>query len=290
MANIFVISSKIKPSDSRNEIISYNRNKESKIKLTNIENIFLLNNQSLNKNFIDYLNSKRINIFSIDKMGHIKNIYLWKKRTKPFNFKNPFETSKLIIEREMGSINSFRKRNGKRSNLYSSHHLNSIYNSFSYAKKLKDLRFSNQINLNEFSSAIQYVFPVFVRMYNSTKPENITINFFHSLVFCYLHGWFNNEGINPFKSHSLFCEKNDELYPAFLKAIFSQFRVSTTLYGLYTYQDLLSYSFFNSNTGELNRDGKLIISKIFTEKFVHNKNIKNKLENFWAEILEKDQG
>lgn len=125
-----------------------------------------------------------------------------------------------------------------------------------------------------------------IREYESKFRETIIINYFHSLYIAYISSYLAKNKINPYQDINSFNKKN---YPNFAVFLFSPFRVKATLDAADAYLKYIEKEEINFD-GTLKKEGILIITKMFSEKFLHNINQMNKLEDILNNIKKIENG
>ncbi len=300
MSNIFIISPNLKIRVQNNKLNIFKEESkfflkkdipEKEVRLSQMQRLFILTECNIDEESLDTIKKRKIEIFFLDKWGNITEIII-NKRAKLFlpTESAKWNISELIAAREIFSVNSVIKNSRiafKR--VYASNHMRETFSVLQNSRKYSDFRFIHGFNTREFYSILEATHLRFSRSYSFHEPRNITINFFHSLMFCLLISWFYEIGINPFNSCGFFFETENKNYPAFVKAVFTQFRIHTTMIALKVQSEIFNRDDIAPDKS-LTTTGKLIVSKVFTEKFIHNKKIKNRFNDFWEDIKDKSLG
>ncbi len=290
MPNIFVITPNTKISYKRlkKSIVLENKENKKEIPVSKIESIFLFNNNSLGILDLKALISKNIHIYWLDNLGHIRKMHIPKKKGYKFNPDRNISILAYIVAKEsLYLMSTIKKMDRLQGSIYSSSirfTLNEFFLKDKYfsEKNVLMVHRENLLCLYSFLSSIGYTDDKFIRKYEKKDKTNVVLNMFHSLTIAYITTLLQKNGVDVNQEISFYKNKNN--YPALSRVFFILVRTLVSLRALETYKNLLD------KTKKLTIDDMLIISKVFTEKIVHNETFNDRIELLIQELKSVEAG
>ncbi|WP_457626882.1 hypothetical protein [Persephonella sp.] len=276
MRNIFIIS---RPKDfyiSKRRLYLSIRKENYSISVKEIETIFILTGFRIPKKAVEEL---EVPIYKINDTGHIEKIYLPPKELTyldniPEISRKVCKLNILQIRGYLNYLSKFQRR------FYRQLYNNKLYDLIdekNYYNITPEITFAELANLHK---SIVYDSINFHRSYTSRRKNNITMNIIHSLYISFITTYLIKKGINPYQELP-FKKKN---YPNMSVLLFNLLKINAIMLSNKIFQDIILESEdFEENHAlyKLAYTGKLVISKIFSEKVLHNTKLRDRFDYFY---------
>ncbi|WP_029522240.1 hypothetical protein [Persephonella sp. KM09-Lau-8] len=285
MANLFVITPNTKINLKKYRLHLKSSEDEFEVPISKIENIFLFTNNKLQTDI-------RKPIFHINQQGNIDFLHIPRYRGKIY--KNINLISKFIFKQAYYSTLSYLKFLRRQVGFSVKHYfveldmiekvmLTSFHNLTTKETYKLTQALANGVLYRGFY-LINNTLPT-VRNYQQKGKPHMVINFFHSLYIAYISSYLAKNKINLYQGIHIL---NKPTYPDFAVLLFSPFKVKATLDAVDTYLKYLKNSDFELFA--VKKEGILVITKIFAEKFLHNINQIRKLNDFLDTFQKIEEG
>ncbi len=291
MPNLFVITPKTDISLEKGLLRLKNENGEKEVSISKTENIFLFNGNKIGFFNVRKLKGKNVHIYSINKYGHLKAMFIPKQKGYRFNKEKHLNILAYILVKEsiflMSLIKKINRLNGSIDISFIKERLGNYFLGGKTVDE-KSLRYVHMENLRTFYQTMNSAVYEFNRKYENKDNANVVINLFHSLTISYITTFLQKAGLDTNQEiTSLFQNKKN--YPPLSRVFFIMVRNIVTMRALETLKNLLNKHDF-AFLGGLRKEGLMIVSKIFTESIVHNENLNSRLELLVEELKNVEKG
>ena len=242
--------------------------------MNRLKNVFIFN-QKYDLQKVKTLNKYGKSVYFIDSYGNIKVMLLPKKNgLYKFNKNKHAEILTYLLLRQSIVLKSFIKKFGGFERKIFLREINNAIHEYILGASSFDkdnLRLLYTVNLKSMYSLLDREGKL-KRGYERKDPFNSVINLFHSLSIANITTYLIENGIDVNQNLLDFFPLKDT-YPAFSRLFFELSKPYITYKAFETFKKLLTKEDFSN--GSLNKEGLLIVSKVFTESVVHGKDTNN---------------
>ncbi len=284
MFNVFITSPGLFIKINSNNLYMKSIYEEKVVDLRKVRSIYILSNVKLPETVLKSLAD--IPVFKINGKGNLSFVRLPKRRYK--KLKNPEKIIKYIFQVSVLQGKAFVK------NLKSSDRR--MFRDLKFFEDYEELVYKNRFLAGRKKGlTVEEIYTIIDSMQrriinNSIMNEGsqkcpirreLTFKMFHSFYISHIIAFLVQKGVSPQQNFI-----KNEKFPDFAKMLFLLFKLHSSMLALRTYEDILiEKDFLKRFDFEMTTTGKVIVAKLFSEKFVHNPSYQEKLELFLNDLL-----